>query len=386
MLCSKVLVKCFELIQSHVREEYAQQLRGARGYQALDAILQCSTTPFYAEKQLEGLHAAAMDSILGFYPSDASVRKDVSDALRTLCVCVCSVASEGGKLSSSKRQFYFDLAKFSSHFDRIYTSHGKALGNRLVSELSRRCMRLPRKPRGHGQSLQKTLTKRDVMRLKARLVLSAAETFASTLTNLVKARVRSTLNRRVVRKLRLKVKSLTSKSVRARLGLLQRNRSNLLPLPAAAAAVPKRAKQSSPSGTEQDRIDATIVEEYVSYVSRKFQIGSLMELRCVATLLGVRIFVYKREGETMILIHKVKPDERRSISTKQNEGEIRLIFETPSEEYPLGTYIPVLGRDGSNSRLNLSFSCLFSAAVRCVRVLSLHLEKKHAREYNRYVR
>ena len=37
MLCSKVLVKCFELIQSHVREEYAQQLRGARGYQALDA-------------------------------------------------------------------------------------------------------------------------------------------------------------------------------------------------------------------------------------------------------------------------------------------------------------------------------------------------------------
>ena len=91
MLCSKVLVKCFELIQSHVREEYAQQLRGARGYQALDAILQCSTTPFYAETQLEGLHAAAMDSILGFYPSDASVRKDVSEALRTLCVCVLSV-------------------------------------------------------------------------------------------------------------------------------------------------------------------------------------------------------------------------------------------------------------------------------------------------------
>ena len=262
-----------------------------------------------------------MDSILGFYPSDASVRKDVSEALRTLCVCVCSVASEGGKLSSSKRQYYFDLAKFSSHFDRIYTPHGKALGNRLVSGLSRRCMRLPKKPAGHGESLQKTLTKRDVMRLKARLVLSAAESFASTLTNLVKARVRSTLNRRVVRKLRCKVKSLTSKSVRARLGLVRRNRSNL-PLPAAIVAVPKRAIQSSPSGTEQDRIDAAIVEEYVSYVSRKFQIGSLMELRCVATLLGVRIFVYKREGETMMLIHEVKPDERRSASTKQNEGEI----------------------------------------------------------------
>ena len=169
-----------------------------------------------------------------------------------------------------------------------------------------------------------------------------------------------------MRKLRCKVKSLTSKSVRARLGLVRRNRSNL-PLPAAIVAVPKRAIQSSPSGTEQDRIDAAIVEEYVSYVSRKFQIGSLMELRCVATLLGVRIFVYKREGETMMLIHEVKPDERRSASTKQNEGEIRLIFEAPSEEYPLGTYIPVLGHDGSKSRLNISFSCLFSAAVRSVR-------------------
>ena len=136
-----------------------------------------------------------------------------------------------------------------------------------------------------------------------------------------------------MRKLRCKVKSLTSKSVRARLGLVRRNRSNL-PLPAAIVAVPKRAIQSSPSGTEQDRIDAAIVEEYVSYVSRKFQIGSLMELRCVATLLGVRIFVYKREGETMMLIHEVKPDERRSASTKQNEGEIRLIFEAPSERYP----------------------------------------------------
>jgi len=268
MLCSKVLVECFALIQSHVREEYAQKLRGAMGYQALDAILRCSTTPFYAETQLEGLHAAAMDSILGFYPSDASVRKDVSDALRTLCMCVCSVAAEGGKLSNSKRQYFFDLAKFSQHFDRIYAKHGKALGTRLVNGLSRRCMRLPKKPRGHGDSLQITLTKRDVMRLKARLVLSAAESFASTLTNLVKARVRSTLNRRVVRKLRFKVKELTSKSVRARLGLLRRNRSDLLPLPAAVAAVPSRAKQSSSSssGTEQDRIDAAIVEEYASYV------------------------------------------------------------------------------------------------------------------------
>jgi len=86
-----------------------------------------------------------------------------------------------------------------------------------------------------------------------------------------------------------------------------------------------------------------------------------MELRCVATLLGVRILVFKREIENISLIHEVIPDERAS--TKQKKGDIRLLFEAPSNEYPLGTYVPFSSQDGGkNNRLNISFSCLWSAA------------------------